>query len=263
MKSFDDIAFLAGSPNRIAVLAALTDGETSDSPSDSGATRRSIAAATGVSRGTATKILTELEARGWVTFTVDQTYRVTPTGRLVAGAVRATEERLAALSSLEPIVEYIPWSALSLTPRDLVDAELTLPSAADPLAPLARLNTLSRNAARSRTATPVIDPQAFAISLSRILDGSLETELVVDRWVGELFLENDELPTEQALTSGLTMYLVDESVPLPVSLVDDLVIVGVIDDNLAPRALVESDASTVREWGAVYFESLRARAEKV
>ena len=151
---FSDIEFLAGSPNRAAVLEALVD-----TPRD----RHDLAEHVGVSRVTIGRILKDLVARGWVASDGSR-YWATPIGEVVATEFGALLNTMETMRKLSAVMEWLPPD-LDIDFRRFADARITLPTWSDSVAPIfnpfvTRWDTSFRRAGSFRT-SPVGETPDF------------------------------------------------------------------------------------------------------
>jgi len=97
-ESFEDIAFLATSRNRVGVLKALAEGSRD---------RYDLQAELGISQPTASRILRDLQDREWIV-RVGTEYELTRVGRLTIGAFTDLQEQLEAVHHLSGVAALLP-----------------------------------------------------------------------------------------------------------------------------------------------------------
>ncbi|MFC6725411.1 helix-turn-helix domain-containing protein, partial [Halobium palmae] len=116
--AFATVAFLAGSPNRVAVLETLAE----TGPSE----RRDVVEALDVSRVTAGRVLDALLERGWVERD-GRTYETTAAGEVVVDEFGAL---LDTVEAMDRVAEVLPWlpEDFDVDARRLADARVTVPT---------------------------------------------------------------------------------------------------------------------------------------
>lgn len=253
MEPTDEIAFLAGSEPRAAIVAALArDGPLStDALVD-----RSEAA-----RVTVTRNLEQLAERGHVVERPDG-HRLTPLGDLLADEFLALVETVETAAPLAPVLSRLPPEAFDLDPRALAGASVTVSTDANPYAPATTHAERLASASRARLLLPALNPPELRADEPRLRSGALEVEMLVSPAVAaKLRGELSALVADLFDAEGLTVYECDRPVPFFLGIVDETVQVGVADDEGIPRALAETDDAAVREWATATLEAYLADAE--
>jgi len=251
--AYDDVAFLANSANRVAVLEALEAGPRH---------RDELIAQVDVSRVTLSRILADLEDRRWVERAGQECW-LTPLGAWVLEEftdfldVMATEHRLR---------EVIPWFPSEEVPFDvrcLREATVCVPSSTNVWAHVQRGADCFRSArwARvlsSQTAPPIIEATAVAVAergqvFEAVLTRKLVETILDDSTMGPQFVEILEAPT-----ASVAVY--DEPLPVVTFITDGTVGIPLTDDEDIARALILSDDETIYDWAETTFEHYRDRA---
>lgn len=247
MDAIDDIAFLAGSRERAAVLAALE--QEGGLPKD-GLVERCDAARVTVSRN-----LERLADRGYVRADGDH-WRLTPLGELVAGEFLALADSVGTAGELEPVLRRLTADAFDLDPSALAGARVTESTAASPYAPAERHAETLLAAERARMVLPAISAQSMRDTRDPIVRGALSLELVVAPSVARTFRTDlADLVGDLLATGNVTIHEAEGAVPFFLGLLDGTVQIGVSDDEGIPRALAETDAEPVFSWAETRFES--------
>lgn len=251
--ALDDVAFLALSENRIALLTVLSDGQTY--------TRDELMDATDVSRPTLARILDDLEARVWIT-QYGQNAQITSLGAWVHDEFTGLLEMMDTAQQLRAVEQWLSTDTMAFDLSCLADATVTLPSKNNPLAPMHRASELERTARRSRVLTHALPSPCLNAHWEAITTGTHHFEAVVTPSVVTTMTEpahrsqfTDILTADQA-----SVFVADESIPDIVGINDGIVYFGVDDDKGAPLALIETDNGTVRTWAAETFESYQEDA---
>lgn len=248
--ALDDVAFLALSENRIALLDALSDEQTHS--------RDELMEATDVSRPTLARILDDLETRAWITQR-GQNCRLTSLGAWVHEEFTDLLEMMDTACQLRDIVQWLSPETLAFDISSLAGAEVTLPYQSDPLAPMHRAGDLECTATHSRVLTHSLPTPCLDAHWEAITTGTQQFEAVVTPSVIKTMTERahvsqfvDILSSDQAI-----VFVYDDTVPTVVGINDGVVYFGVDDDKGAPLALIETDDETVRTWAEETFESYR------
>lgn len=253
----DRIRFLSRANSRVRILEFLAES--------TAVTERELRAELPLSRSTISRGLDSLAELGWVD---DGSERVelTPTGRLVIEAFSELAKAMSTTEELSPFLKWFPLSEFELTVEDLRDSELTVAADGDPLAPARTQTDLVRSTPRFRGRFPSLDLSGTELVHERIVAGEFEAEIIVSAAVAETIHGErfEPLFGEMLSTDRLTVHIVDE-VPFYLGLgADERTQIGVEDDDGLPRALLESDNETVREWAtALVAESRRSSTDQL
>jgi predicted transcriptional regulator len=251
--AINDVAFLARSENRIAILGLLADEEPHS--------RDGLMNATDVSRPTLARILDDLESRAWITQR-GQTSRITSLGMWVHEDFTELLETMDTARKLRDIVQWLPTDTLAFDFSCLTEATITLPSQSEPLAPMNRASTLERTAKRSRVFTHALPTPCLNAHWQAITTGKGQFDAVVTPRVIETMAEPahesqfvDLLASERAAVS-----VYDDDIPRVVGINDGVVYFGIDDEKGAPLALIETDDEAVLAWAEETFETYRRSA---
>ncbi|MFD1512009.1 helix-turn-helix transcriptional regulator [Halomarina rubra] len=255
---FDDIAFLARSPNRVRVLAALSSGPH---------TRDDLRSTTDVSAVTVKRSVADLLERGWAEEVAPagggRTYRTTRLGDHVLADFSRLETTVRAAQRLGPVVEWLPEDLLDLDLRVFADAFVLDPDRYDPTAQLDRWLDLTRSAEHTTLVTNVVSEVLLDAYRDCIVDGGMRFEAVLSASAADRV---DASPRMRAWTREMldtdraTLYRSEASLPHVVGVFGDTVGVVATDDYGATRVGIESDAEAVREWARATYERYRADA---
>jgi predicted transcriptional regulator len=191
--SADDVSFLARSPNRAAVLSAL-----SDAPCDRGELRERV----GASRVTVGRITTDLERRGWIERTGNE-YRATTAGAVVVAAYERFVDVVEAADHLEPVLDMLPVSSFDFDLAVLADSEVVAPTPTSPGHHLQRLRELFAGSNEVRMVVHAVAPRVVASCYDAARRGNHVTRGVVTPDVTEA-IRADEAVREQVREMGLS-----------------------------------------------------------
>lgn len=249
-----DVAYLARSANRVAILRALAA-----EPHDI----RDLMEATGTSRSTASRILSEFEDRDWAERTGDGTYTVTVQGQHLVvqldpflgsmetirtlddalGAVPADELEVGLGSeplSLQAFDDVTVYRASRMEPDKLFEPWIERMQASDTLRILSGAGPTEAG---------------DAVLHEEMVSGRLETTGVCSTALVDQMLDPDQghaTPTQIRARheAGSRLYRYDGSVPCNVSLFDD----GVIVSDRAAQVGIDTDNDTVIAWAEAVFD---------
>lgn len=253
----DKIRFLSRANSRVRILEYLAES--------TAVSERELRAELPLSRSTVSRGLDSLVEVGWVD-DGSAGVELTPTGRLVIEAFSEFAGTVSTAEELSPFLEWFPLSEFELRVADLRDSELTVAADGDPLAPARTQTDLVRATPRFRGCFPSLDLSGTELVHERIVEGEFEAEIVVSSTVEETIHGERFAPLfgEMLSTGRLAVHVVDE-IPFYLGLgADERTQIGVEDDDGLPRALLESDNETVREWATSMFaESRRSSTDQL
>ena len=254
--ALEDVAFLALSENRVAILAVLSDEQTH--------TRDGLMDVTDVSRPTLARILDDLDERAWITQR-GQDCRITSLGLWVHEEFTGLLEMMSSARRLRDVERWLSTETLSFDLDRLADAFITVPSRNDPLAPMHRASELERTASRSRVLTHALPTPCLDAHWEAITAGTQRFEAVVTPRVVETMANPTHTSRfEEVLEANrTTVFVYDDVIPDVVGINDGVVYFGVDDEKGAPLALIETDDEAVRRWAEETFESYRERASRL
>jgi predicted transcriptional regulator len=251
-----EIAFLANSENRVALLQCLTDGPHA---------RDGLTTKVGVSRVTLGRIVQELDDRSWIT-QKGQVCTITPLGAWVLEEYLGFSETMRAERRLREVFRWFPEEEYGFHIGALADAEITAVSRANASAPLSR--HVRQFDAGGRF-------WSFSFAITRLFLDSCWRHVTDERitfdWVFTTevldVLENDPELSRQSremLNSGRVEYRhFDGGIPYIVLGSEESVNLRLADEEGSPTALIESDADAVREWAESAFDRYWADATPV
>jgi predicted transcriptional regulator len=249
--AFADVEFLASSPNRIQALDLL---------SNTTLQRPELESQLGISRMTAKRILDAFETRGWVK--QETGYRTTPLGDVVKAEFECLLDTVETVRKLATIFHWLP-DDFDVDPRQLADASVTLNTWSDSVAPVRRAAELAKQTDFLRVAGSGISPDVIKAIRDAAVAGSDVTFVTTDGGF-EVLSVSDELSRwmVEAMDAGADLHT-HPGFPYLIAQCDDFVIIGVNDESGAPRGLVESSNSEVREWVVSTIERCRSEGEVV
>jgi predicted transcriptional regulator len=250
----EEVAFLARSKNRIAVLTELND--------DGPLRRRTLLERANCDRTTLQRNLDALVERGWVAES-NRTYRITPAGQLVTTGISECLETTAAATELEPFLRWMPEGALGFDIERLVGAETTVNDATNPDRVVCRHTETLRTADRFRGFIPFVGRHSLETVWRRVTsdDGAFEVvvpEASVDGVESEPRYARmfDELRESDRIDVLAT----SDDIPYYLGIVDGVVQIGNTTDDGSRRAMIETDDDAVRRWAEDTYREHRRRA---
>lgn len=251
---FDTVAFLAGSPNRIAVLDALaTLGPLS---------RPDLAEEVGVSRVTVGRSLDEFVERGWVT-REGPAYRVTSIGEVVSETFGSL---LRTMESMDRLATVLPWLPpdFDVDVRRLQTARITVPTWSDSVAPIRRAVDLCAGLDVLRVCPSGVAPDVIQGIRDAAVEDGADVEVVATANVLEIIREDPTMRGwfDDLLGVGGRLYEHPGHRYL-IAVCDRTAVIGMNDETGAPRGLVESDDAAVLDWVHTTIDRCREEAEPV
>ncbi|WP_331234922.1 helix-turn-helix transcriptional regulator [Natronorarus salvus] len=249
--ALEDVAFLARSSNRLALLRMLGEG-----PHD----RRELRETTSMSAPTLARILGEFEDHGWIERD-GGSYRATTAGRLVAGGVLAAVDRADAVRRLRPLLRAVPTDGPELDVEALSNARVTVAEPSSPLGPANRFASLTRESETLREFNAA-SVQFFDASVLRTrVEEGRRTELLYERGVVEALLSDHPELLAALIDSPAVEVSLRESVPFGLSLFDDRIgVCGYDRESGALTVFVDTDDYEARRWAERLYESVRSEA---
>jgi predicted transcriptional regulator len=238
MSPHEDIKYLAGSPYRSEILAALR----TDDLRPAELTERIDATRTTVQR-----ILSGFRDREWIVKS-GPTYRTTVTGQRVLEAYRSLETEVQRAEAYGPFGEYADEVSRRLAPELFTETTVTRATDQQPFAPIERyIEVTSQTQRRIRTLAPIVSQESIEI-VDAYLSRGVEFELVIDGTMFDAFkhqyretlLRWNDPPVS-------TIWVSPESIDFGLSINEDIVLVGAIDEGRNLTILAEGTDASLRE----------------
>jgi len=249
----DDIEFLARSANRVDVLRLVADRTY---------TRAELVDATGASQPTLGRILRDFEDRRWVTHH-SKGYSATATGRLVAEGLGELYDSLETEHTLRELVEWLPTDELEFDLRRLQDATVTVPSQTHPGAPVSRVIDLIEAAERVTVLSHAFNDRTLEAVAGWVeAGGQFEGVFSVDAITP---VADDDALVRQlrrlAESERASLCLYGGTVPLAVTLTDDVVSLLIRDKAGRLQAALDTDDPVVHEWAETVYSEYRDESQ--
>lgn len=256
--ALEDIAYLARSKNRVEILATLVTGPQ---------TPRSVEEATGVSRSTLERILSELEERGWAERTTDGTYAATAAGEFAVREFEPLVGTMQALRTLGETAAWLPDDGISIGLQHFRDATVRRSDPNSPDAEATRVLELIQNAAYF-DALSYIAPTLS--QLQSLRDGVVERGMTVRNVLTDglvTYLQDRDEQTscwQEYIEGGARVYRYEGRIPCNVFIVDETVLVMNNDPEAGrPCEFIEIRDDTVRAWAENLIETYCGDAERL
>lgn len=250
---FEDVAFLATSRNRVAVLDALAER-----PLD----RRDLQATVDVSQPTASRILRDLRERGWVVRAGDE-YELTAVGELTIAAFADLRERLDAVHHLSEVAPMLPEEGFGFDLARLRTADVV--RVAEGESGLARTHEVAQlaSADRVRILTAFAPRDGVETVWRQVTEAGQRFELVVEADTVDVMRSDPDLARwcREMLASGRAeAYRYDGNVVHPILVTDDTVHLALPRDVEGGGAWISTDDEVVLQWAEATFEEHREGA---
>lgn len=253
--ALDEIAFLANSPNRVAVLQALTEAPH---------TRYELEDTIGISRATIGRILHDFEANAWIRRT-GQTYEGTPLGAWVCEEFTRLLGVMEIEQRLHEVLPWFPTDKVGFDIRWLRDAEIVRPTQINPTAPVERSMELLRAGTHVQILTTQVVAAYFDLLRKDVVYGDTTLVGVATPHVYDTIMNDPEMAAafQDMCEAGNADFFAVDDVPFILHVVDDTVLIGLVDGAGAPQAAIVSADETVYKWAVETCEICRAGAKPV
>ncbi|CDK39077.1 winged helix-turn-helix domain-containing protein [Halorubrum sp. AJ67] len=222
----ESVAFLARSEHRLHILDLLADDSYS---------RGELRDRTDATRVTLSRILSDLEDRGFIQQrNADSEYELSTFGELVHRDLSCLLDTISIGQTYPKLISRLPTDWFDFDPQCLVDGEHVHGNSADPLA-AARVIA---NAVRDGSSCESLVGTFTSLPMHAYKEdvragGDTDVRVVFDSGVTETMLEDQSLRAEwqeiESATDSTVYYSLDERVPCTVDLIDDETVFLTID----------------------------------
>ncbi|MFC7213206.1 helix-turn-helix transcriptional regulator [Saliphagus sp. GCM10025334] len=253
--ALEDVAFLANSENRVAVLRLLVEA-----PKSHDEIRDRI----GASRVTTARILREFEARNWIARS-GQECTVTPTGEWVCDEFTRLVGEMEAERRLREPLQWLPSDLLTFDVRRLRDAELIVLEESDATAIVRRILEFRRSGDRIRGVTRTVAPEFIENDWESTVHGDTRLEMVITPDVLDAIRTHPTSAKQlhEMLEETDVHVSVFDDVPISVGIVDGAVGIDLTDEQGVVKGGFVTEDETVYEWAVDLFETCREEATPV
>jgi len=248
------VNFLTQSPVRVELLRRLDEADR--------VSRTELRDQFDVSRVTVKRNLDALEERDWITNS-RQEYRIRPLGSVVVEAIETALVTANFAETIRPFLRWFPEDELTFDVRELADATVVVSSATDPYAPVNRHIEAIRRASEVRCLLPAIGLPAMRAVRECLAEREQRHEVVFSPEIEATIRaerEYRELAAELAAFDRYAARVSEREIGYYLGRFDDIVQIGVEDDDGVPQALVETDSDEIRRWATRTYESYRSRS---
>lgn len=254
--SFGEVEFLAGSPNRIAVLEAVTAEPR---------TRDELKTLTGLSRVALSRALSDLEDRDWLV-RASHHYETTPLGAVVAAEFTTLLDNLDAAAELEAVLGWLPTGEFGFDLRRLQGATVTTSTESDHTASIRYAVDIIREAERFRVVATGVAYEIIEALHERTVGESRPIELVLDASAFDYLRDDAELgpPFQEVLAAeGSEVFQYEGGDRLAMLTITEAFVSLRGYESAAAIEHVRTPDSAVRSWAETYFETVREASERV
>ena len=252
----ENIEFLARSSNRVHILEILA--------TTSRVEKDELQAAIDADRTTLTRNLDRLEEQGWIRVT-NPICTITPAGRDIVDEFLDLEETVAVAVRFQEFLRWLSADEFDLDIREFAGAELFTPESGDPYAMVNRHVEKIQAADYQRVLLPVVGLHGYEVGHEQVLNGEIQVELIVAPDVAKTIQtepQYTQYTDEMAPTDRFEVYVYDGEIPYGLCLLDETVQIFVDKDH-EPQAMLETDATPVRDWAEETLATYRAEATQV
>lgn len=145
---------------------------------------------------------------------------------------------------------YFPAEGFGFDPALLGSATVTRTTRRDPLAPVDRLERHFADATSIELLSYTVARGPMRVLRECVLDGEVTVTTVLDETAYEVVRDDPEMKrmVREMLGPGRAEFLVHEEVPYLLAVIDVTACIGLLSDEGAPYALIESVEPAVVEW---------------
>jgi len=214
-------------------------------------------------RTTLQRNLDVLVEHGWVQDR-NGTYRITPAAELLAAELFDCLETVDTAMELRPFFTWTPDDALDIDIEHLVDADITIADSTHPHGAVSRHIDVMQTTEQFRGLIPSIGRHSLETTWRRVTNGEGTFEVVVTEDAATVLQSEPEYAdmfTDILDTGRVHFFVSDDAIPYYLGIADEVVLIGVEDDNGMRRALLESEQDAVRTWAEDTYKAYRQRAQ--
>ena len=226
--------------------------------------KRTLVMEVELSRSTVDRSVRELQTQGVIEYR-DGKLAVTPVGEVALEGVAEMTATIEVGQRLKPVLQWVPPGTLDLDLQLLADAEIVLPEDGNPWAMVDRHGKMLKQVIKGQAILPLTGLHACEVLHDRVVNEGAVFECVVNRGVAETFETNPQyagLVEEMIATGRFTVYEYDGELPYFVGVFGEMAQLGVDEDG-APRAVVETDSPEVAAWAAGKYDEYRQHSQKL
>lgn len=254
----DNIYFLSRSHNRVQLLLLLNTHKQLD--------KDYLKERCSADRTTLQRNLDGLEKQGWVENTEPREYRITLCGEMIAEAFVTLIDTVETADELDEFLRWVPSESFDLDPRTLAGAQITVADRHDPYAAVNKHVEALKTTEEFRGLFGVVGRGGLEVQRQMLLNDEARDELVVSAGAAEVLQSGSSyapLISELLESGNLRVFIYDGSILYHLGIYDDVVQIGVEDDNGMPRAMIETESKGVREWAEQKYEYYREQSREL
>lgn len=256
MDPIDHIGFIARSNHRIEILDLLLNSAPM--------TRHEFRQRLDASRSTVVRSLSALEERGWIT-REGREYVLTPTGEIVASRFLSLVDAIETTEELASFLEWFPVSEFDFDLEDIEGASVAVSTPEDPYAPARAQARPFEEVEVFRAMLPSIDAEVARAVHGQLVERGFDLELIVTEEVADRMTESEyvEMMGEMDRSGNCRVLVYDGGFPFYLGIGDEVVQIGVEDDEGYPQALLETDTDSIGAWATTVYEDHRKQAREL
>jgi len=221
--------------------------------------------ATGTSRSTVTRALKDLQTADLVEQTNGE-YVPTPYGEFIYSQFLRFADVVELGREIQSLLPHLPLEDLTFDLAHLADAETTFSSRVEPAAPLERVGELKQGANRSRTLASGKNPVGLEAHYEAVVNQGQRFEAVCPPALFDATAADSDqraMMLELLEYDEAQFYIAEDTIPVPLGIVDETVFFGVENEQGSPLALIETTDPNVRRWAEVEFATFREQATEL
>lgn len=250
-----DTEEFVGITRRWPVLEALRQG-----PLD----RRELQERVGVSRPTIHRQVRALREDALVVKR-DGAFALTPVGELAAAGFARVFEVMDTVSGLSQVARWVPVEVFDFDLDRFRGAEVVLSHPNDPLAPTRRMLQQVHGADDIRILTYTFLPEGDPATRRCFIEDHQSLVGVLDPELLEALLADSASAAHlQKLIAGRARVAVAvEPIPIILTIADETVLLGAVDEGGSPQGLVVTDDEVIRTWARETVDAYFERADRL
>jgi predicted transcriptional regulator len=250
-----DIDEFVGLARRWSVLEALREG-----PLD----RRDLQERVGVSRPTIHRQVRALGEDGLVAKR-NGAVVLTPVGELAATEFARVFEVMDTVSALSQVARWVPVEEFDFDFDRFRGADVVLSHPNDPLAPTRRMLQQVHSADDIRILTYTFLPEGDPATRRCFIEDHQSLVGVLDPELLDAVLADPASAShlQELLAGGARIAVAAEPVPIILTIADETVLIGAVDEGGSPQGLIVTDDEVIRSWAQSVVDEHFERADRI
>lgn len=249
----EDVQFLTGSCHRAEILRVLCTAPYR--PTD-------LCDRVDVTRTTVQRVLAGFLDRQWVVKS-DGRYRATLTGQRVLDRLDELHEEIERARELGPLAAHVGQLGDALPETALTEGDVTATAEQGPLAVVDEFVEWFEAGAGGhvRALSPVV-ARTFNDVAAELLEADTTIDLVIDRTALEQSTEAFPAATRRGVEDdNVDVFVSPERLSTGLAVRPASTCLVVYDDDSSPKAMLQSEDESVRDWAVDYYRRVEAQAE--